>query len=67
MTHPQQRLFDRLPPSGEWVKVPTATRGTTIAAMVRKGIIEHRRDPERGHWMDWLIWGEVRRKPSTTP
>ncbi len=61
ISDPQRRLLEKLPVSGEWVDVPFPARAGTILALVRRGVIEHRYN-EPHHFMDWVTWGQVRRK-----
>ena len=61
MTSPQEYLLRHLPDDGKWVDVPPAVRASTVLALVRHGVIEHRyKEPH--HWKDWVVWGEVRKK-----
>ena len=55
----QRYLVNRLPASGEWVRVPHAVRSSTIRSLIIKGVIDHKKNIT-GYWDEWLSMGWVR-------
>lgn len=59
LSYPKTRLLRFA--TDEWQKVPPATRSTTVIALVKAGLLEHRHDPTHSDpCLDWMTWGEIR-------